>query len=171
MESKLRLLKCNKSTGLDNLPPGLLKDCGTYISKPLCHILNLSFESSTVPKIWKVAKISPILKSGNTKIPENYRPVSVLPVLSKILEKAVYSKLLSYLEKNKLLTKFQFGFCKQRSTKMAATHLCDQIRREMNNGNIVAAVYFDLSKAFDTVDHDLLINKPSTYGVSERELA
>ena len=124
-----------------------------------------------MPKIWKVAKISPILKSGNTKIPENYRPVSVLPVLSKILEKAVYSKLLSYLEKNKLLTKFQFGFCKQRSTKMAATHLCDQIRREMNNGNIVGAVYLDLSKAFDTVDHDLLINKPSTYGVSERELA
>ena len=95
----------------------------------------------------------------------------MLLVLSKILEKAVHSKLLSYLKKNKLLTEFQFGFRKQRSTKMAATHLCDQIRREMNNGNMVGAMYLNLSKAFGTVDHDLLIKKLSTYGVSERELA
>ena len=131
----------------------------------------MSIESSTVPKTLKTAKISPIFKPGNTKIPENYRPVSVLPVLSKILEKAVNSKLLSYLEKNKLLTELQFGFRKQRSTKMAATYLRDQIRREMSNGNMVGAVYLDLSKAFDTMGHDLLINKLSTYGVSERELA
>ena len=131
----------------------------------------MSIESSTVPKIWKAAKISPIFKSGNTKIPENYRPVSVLPVLSKILEKAVHFKLLLYLKKNKLLSEFQFGFRKQSSTKMAATHLCNQIQREMNNGNMVGVVYPGLSKAFDTVGHDLLINQLSIYGVSERELA
>ena len=73
MESELHLLERNRSTGLDDLPPGSSKDCATYISKPLCHILNLSIESSTVPKIWKATKISPIFKSGNTKIPENYR--------------------------------------------------------------------------------------------------
>ena len=110
------------------------------------HVTNLSIESTTVPKIWKAAKISPIFKSRKTKIPENYRPVSVFPVLSKIFEKAVHCKLLSYLKKNKLLSEFQFGFHKQCSIKMAATHLCNQIRREMNNSNIVSAVYLDLSR-------------------------
>ena len=127
IESELCLLKRNKSTGLDDLPSGLLKGCATCISKPLCHILNLSIELSTVPKIWKAAKISLIFKSQNTKILQNYRSVSVLPVLSKILDSCSSLQLLLYLEKNKLLTEFQFSLHKQCSTEVAATHLCKQI--------------------------------------------
>ena len=128
--------------------------------------MNLSIKTSTVPNIWKSAKVVPIFKSGNHDLPENYRPISVLPVLSKVFEKAVHYQLLQFFETNKLLSDFR----KYRSTKLAAALLCDNIRKEMNNGNMIGAVYLDLSKAFDTIGHGLLQNKLNTYGVSGKEL-
>ena len=170
VEKELSSLNCNKATGLDQLAACLLKDSAFYISKPICYILNMLITTGTVPKLWKSAKFMPILKSRSAELPQNYRPISVLPVLSKILEKSIHSQLLSYLERNKLLSEYQFGFRKHRSTKMAATLLCDHIRKEMNNGNMVGVIYLDLSKAFDTIGHGLLINKLTSYGVSGHEL-
>ena len=86
VQNKLKLLSRQKSTGIDNLPPGLLKDCGSIISKPLCDIINLSIRSGKFPSSWKVAKVTPIFKSRS--LPGNYRPISVLPIISKLLEKA-----------------------------------------------------------------------------------
>ena len=154
IEKELCSLKRNKATGLDELPSGLLKDCANNISEPLCYIMNLSIKTSTVPNIWKSAKAVPIFKSGNHDLPENYRPISVLPVLSKVFEKAVHYQLLQFFETNKLLSDFR----KYRSTKLAAALLCDNIQKEMNNGNMIGAVYLDLSKAFDTIGHGLLLN-------------
>ena len=171
IEKELRSLVRNKATGIDDLPPGMLKDCAALIAKPLCHIINLSLRSSTIPSIWKVAKITPIFKSGNTSLTENYRPISVLLVLSKILEKAMHLELISYLEREKLLHDSQYGFRSKRSTKLASTLLCDSIRREVDSGRLVGAVYIDLSKAFDTIGHAILLQKLQTYGITGKELA
>ena len=171
IEKELSSLKRQKATGIDELPPGLLKDCAKGISKPLCHIINLSIQTSTVPTIWKVAKISPVFKSGVNTLPENYRPISVLPVLSKLLEKAVHSNLMNFLEKVNLLSDFQYGFRSKRSTKMAATSLCDNIRRKIDIGEMVGTIYIDLSKAFDTIGHDILLRKLPAYGIRNKELS
>jgi hypothetical protein len=129
----------------------MLKDCAKYISGPLYYVINLSIKSCTVPSLWKIAKIVPIYKSGNANLLENHRPISVLPVLSKIIERAVHKPLLDYLEGNNLLNNCQYGFRNHRSTKLATTLLCDNIRRELDSGKFVGAVYIDLSKAFDTI--------------------
>ena len=173
IEQDLRSLQRTKATGIDELPSAMLKDCAKYISGPLCYIINLSIKSFTVPSLWKIAKVVPILiyKFGNTNLLENHRPISVLPVLSKLIEKAVHKQLLDYLEGNKLLNNCQYGFRKHRSTKLAATLLCDNIRRELDNGKFVGAIYIDLSKAFDTIGHAILLNKLASCGVIGNELA
>ena len=169
VERQLKTLNRNKSTGLDELPPGMIKDCAAEISKPLAFIINLSITSGEVPSHWKEAKIVPIHKSGDKK-PENYRPISILPIFSKIIERAVQSQLSDFLEKNKLLTDSQFGYRHQRSTKLASTFVFDDIRKFIDGGQMVGAVYIDLTKAFDTVGHGILLHKLQEYGVEGREL-
>ena len=131
VEKELRNLKRNKSAGADCLPPNLLKGCAREIASPISFIINKSLETSTVPNGWKIAKIFPIFKSGKTELVENYRPISVLPVLSKILEKCVHKQMYDYLESNNLLSDCQYGFRKKRSTKLATTLFCDTIRKKL----------------------------------------
>ena len=157
--NQLKLFKRNKSTGADNLPSGLLKDCRQYIAQPLCHIFNLSIETSCFPDLWKIARIVPIYKSGSLDKPDSYRPISVLPAVSKILEKAVHQQLIDFLSDEDLLSKFQFGYRPQRSTTQAAILLTDDIRREVDKGNLVGTVFIDLSKAFDSLSHAVLLMK------------
>ena len=108
--TELKNLKLKEATSLDNLPPGLLKDAAGVIAKPLTFIINLSLETGVVPTEWKMAKVIPNIKSGSMAEIDNYRPISILPTLSKILEKMVHKQLMKHLEFNGILSEHQFGF-------------------------------------------------------------
>ena len=169
VKSFLKKVKRTKATGLDDLPAGMLKDCAAYIAVPLRYIVNLSLNTSTVPSAWKEAKIVPIYKSGASSSVENYRPISVLPILSKLLEKAVHTQLSTFLERNNLLNDSQFGYRENRSTDLASALLIDSIRKNGDNGLLTGTLFLDLSKAFDTINHDLIIKKLASYGVGNHE--
>ena len=161
-EEKLKSLRRNKASGVDNLPPGLLKDSTKEIAVPL----TLSISTSTFPTNWKVARVTPIYKSGCANDEANYRSISVLPILSRILEKAVYNQLKEYLEENNLLSQQQFGYRSRRSTETAAILFLADIRKNTEKGKLVRAVFMDLSRAFDTISHATLTTKLKAYGIS-----
>ena len=123
----------------------MIKDCAENLAPVLSHIINLSLNSGTFPNLWKIAKVTPIYKSGIINAPENYRPISVLPILSKVAERAVQTQLLEFLENNNLIDVGQYGYRKMRSTEEAVIKLCDDIRYQANNGLLVGAVFVDLS--------------------------
>ena len=109
-------LKRRKSAGFDDHPPGILKDAAYALSSPFTHLINLSLTNMLVPNKWKIAKVTPIHKKGNTNDCNNYRPISVLNTCSKILERAVHKQLIDHLETNDLLSKTQFGYRKNRTS-------------------------------------------------------
>ena len=168
---QLRSLKVKKATGLDRIPARLLKDAAPIILESVTYLVNRSIETSTVPDEWKAAKVVALHKSGARDNPDNYRPISILPVLSKIIEKAVCVQLQAYLQENCLLSPFQSGFRKNHSTQAAVTYFCDNIYRSMDSGKLTGALFIDLRKAFDTVSHERLISKLSRYGIRDQELS
>ena len=115
----------------------------------------------------KIANVVPIYKTGNEHVFSNFRPVSVLPFFSKLLEKLMYNRLMDFITRNKLLYKHQFGFQKGKSTNMALMLLIDKITKALDNGNCVVGIYLDFSKAFDIVNHDIVLQKLSMYGVQD----
>ena len=117
--------------------------------------------------MWKLGKVSALFKSGNRCDPNNYRPITVLPTVSKILEKAVHSQVYEHLQKNKILSPKQFGFRPKLSMEIALTHFTDAILEQMDKGQLTGAVFLDLSKAFDTVDHTIIFSKLCAIGLAD----
>ena len=172
VEKVIKSIKRSKATGIDDLPPppGLIKDAASVISVPHSHIINLSLETGNFPQQWKVAKISPLHKSGSRTNFDNYRPISVLSIVSKVIEKIVHKQLMNFLDENKLLSTRQFGFRAKMSTELAATLLLDDVRNNVDKGKLVGAVFIDLSKAFDTISHSKVLTKLPSYGIDDKEL-
>ena len=163
---ELAALKTNKTTGLDQINARLLKDSAYSIVSGLTKIVNASLFSQTFPDIWKNGKIVPLYKSNDPTSPNNYRPITILPILSKILKHIVHQQVYQYLRHNKLITNEQFGFRPKLSTNIALTQLTEEILQNMDNKMITGAVFIDLRKVFDTVDHSLLISKLRNLGFS-----
>ena len=153
------------SPGWDGIHAKIVKStCHVHLDV-LTHVFNLSVCNGVFPCELKLAKVIPLFKSDNCMLINNYRPVSLLPVFSKILEKLMYVRLLSFVNKHKLLYKYQFGFREKHGTDIALIVLIDKIAAALNNDEIVLGVYLDLSKAFDTVNHEILIMKLYKYGI------
>ena len=128
------------------------------------RIFYRSLEASTFPSIWKCGKVTALSKGGDRSECNNYKPITVLPTISKILERAVHQQMYEFLSANTLLTPNQFGFRPKLSTVTALAHFIDNILQSLDRGGFTGAVFLDLSKAFDTVDHVLLVEKFKTIG-------
>ena len=153
------------AVGWDELSAKVLKKCTSHILFPLTHVFNMSFRCGIFPAELKLAKVIPLYKGDSKYILSNYRPVSVLPVLSKILERLMYNRLLSFINQHKILYKLQFGFRGDHSTAMALMTLVDNISKSIDNGEFTLGVFLDFSKAFDCLNHDILFKKLEFYGV------
>ena len=143
----------------------LIKDSIDKKNFPITSIINLSITSGIVPNQLKIARVIPLFKSGERVIFSNYRPVSILPAFSKILERLMYNRLLRFLNAFKILSDNQYGFRKHHSTAYALACLYDKISSAIENKEYTVGIFIDLSKAFDTVDHHILTSKFEHYDV------
>ena len=160
----------DSSAGWDELKPLMMKNIKESVKTPLTHICNKSFISGIFPFEMKIANVVAIFKSGDDMVFSNYRPVSVLPVFSKLLERLMYNRLICFINDNKLLYDYQFGFQKGKSTYMAMVILIEKISEALDRGDCVIGVFLDFSKAFDTVDHKILLQKLEIYGIKNISL-
>ena len=158
-------MKNETSAGIDSVNIKVVKCVISLISNPLCIVFNQSLSSGIVPDDMKVARITPIHKKGKIDDVNNYRPVSVLNIFSKILERCIYKRLLNFVNKHDILFKNQFGFRKGHSTSTAILELIHNINQAIDTGEFTLAVFIDLSKAFDVIDHSILLRKLDYYGI------
>jgi retron-type reverse transcriptase len=158
-------MSCKKSCGPDELPISIFKNHGQLLSKPLQYLFNLSLKQGIVPTSLKIAKVIPIFKKGDRSLMSNYRPISLLNTISKILEKIIDSRVRNFLDKYNLIYDYQFGFRQHHSTSLAVLEVIDECYKKLDSDYYAVGIYFDLQKAFDTVNHEILLKKLYHYGI------
>ena len=151
--------------GHDEIRASTLKSVSPYIVEPLAYICNLSISQGVFPSKLKIANVLPLYKADDPFLFNNYRPVSLLNVLSKVFERIMYNRVSEFLETLKILVNFQFGFRKWHSSYMTLLTLMDKLISSLERKEFVIGIFLDFSKAFDTVDHAILLQKLSHYGI------
>ena len=149
----------------DTISPKLLKYILPSILKPMVRILKMIFEKGVFPDEMKIARVLPLYKRDDPMIANHYRPASSLSAFSNLFEQTMYTRLLNFLMKHKLLYEHQFGFRHNHSVYMSLIILVDKNITSMNNGDYTIGLFLDFKKAFDTINHDILINKLEMYGI------
>ena len=165
IKSIISSIRVSKSTGPNSIPTFLLQLLKNDICTPLAAIFNLSLTTGCHPDILKISKTIPIFKKGSRLMVCNYRPISLLSNLNKILEKIVHTRVYSFLEEFNCLYSYQFGFRKKHSTNHALIEITETIRQALDNKKMACGVFVDLQKAFDTVNHEILVAKLEHYGI------
>ncbi len=158
-------LSNSQSIGTDGMGPEIIKSNAILIGYQVTHILNLTFAEGVFPKLLKNSIVVPIYKGGSYSDPGNYRPISILTTFSKLLEKLYYNRLISFINANNILHEGQFGFRKHKSTTLAMANVLSSIINKIDSNKKVVFALLDLKKAFDFINHDLLLMKLKHYGI------
>ena len=166
VDKEIRNMSTSKATGLDNVSCKILKLGRPAIVSSLTYLINFSLSNGVFPSAWKEAKVFPLHKGGDVDSTNNYRPISILPVVSKIIERAVHNHVYSYVTQNCILNVHQSGFRPKYSTETALVDMVDDWLLNINSGQMTGVAFIDLRKAFDTVNHEILIDKLRVIGAS-----
>jgi len=166
--SIIKSLKTKNSFGYDEISPRILRISANYISSPLTHICNRVISMGVFPDRMKYSTVTPVHKKGVLTDPSNYRPISVITSFGKVLETALYERMAEYISYNSIMTDQQFGFRKGYSTDEAIFKLVHEVLNALNDKSKVGSIFLDLEKAFDSVNHSLLIKKLSYYGKAKQ---
>ena len=157
-------MNTGKSSGVDHIPINVIKLVAKHIVKPLVYIINLSIETATFPNTLKSAEVIPLYKSGDDNLPTNYRPISLISNFAKIYEKILKNRFDDFINKNKLINERQFGFQRGKTTNDALSFIVNRIHDAFDNSKPCVTIFLDLAKAFDTVNHELLLFKIERMG-------
>ncbi len=161
----VRQCKSKSSLDCNNIDMIIVKNVIEEIVEPLTYIFNLSFQSGKFPNKMEIAKIIPLYKDGDRHYFTNYRPVSILPQFSKVLEKLFTKRLDIFIETHNLLVDSQYGFRTNRSTSLALMELIEEITNGIEKNKHIVGIFIDLKKAFDTINHNILLQKLERYGI------
>ena len=163
-------LKSSKSSGIDNIDTYIVKLMVTEILPVVTHIVNLSIQQAAFPVLYKSAKVIPLLKKGDPLVPKNYRPVAILCIISKVIERAIFLQIVEYMNKNDLFHPNHHGFRAGHSTSTAMLQMYDNWVQAVDKGEMAGVCMLDMSAAFDVVDHELLLEKLKLYGFDDKAL-
>ena len=165
IETEISNLKIGKAVGPSSIPVSIFKILKGALSEPLQMIFNASFLTAIVPDRFKLARVIRVFKKGSQVSLSNYRPISLLSVFNKLLEKLVFNRFSNYLEKRELIYSKQFGFRSRHSTVHAVLSIIDKVQKAIEDREYSCGIFLDFSKAFDTVNHEIFLTKLEFYGI------